>query len=58
LFGLAVRVVSAKLGGLIVERLGQPSVLGELLFGILLANLFREIFELTRQKDPVLVERT
>ncbi len=39
LFGLAVLVVGAKLGGLIVERFGQPSVLGELLFGIFLANL-------------------
>jgi Kef-type K+ transport system membrane component KefB len=39
LFGLAVLVLGAKLGGLFVERFGQPSVLGELLFGIVLANL-------------------
>src|SRR5689334_17472836 len=39
LFGLAVLVIGAKLGGLFVECFGQPSVLGELLFGILLANL-------------------
>ena len=39
LFGLAILVVGAKLGGSMVERFGQPSVLGELLFGILLANL-------------------
>ncbi|HSE87190.1 MAG TPA: cation:proton antiporter [Candidatus Binatia bacterium] len=39
LFGLAVLVVGAKLGGLWAERWGQPSVLGELLFGIALANL-------------------
>jgi Kef-type K+ transport system membrane component KefB len=39
LFGLAVLVLGAKLGGLIAERFRQPSVLGELLFGIVLANL-------------------
>src|ERR671922_379598 len=39
LFGLAVLVVGAKLGGLVAERWGQPSVLGELLCGIALANL-------------------
>lgn len=39
LFGLAVLVLGAKLGGLFVERFGQPSVLGEFLFGIVLANL-------------------
>ena len=39
LVGLAALVVGAKLGGLLAERLGQPSVLGELLFGIVLANL-------------------
>src|SRR5262245_134060 len=39
LFGLAVLVVSAKVGGLLAERWGQPSVLGELLAGIGLGNL-------------------
>ena len=39
LFGLAILVLGAKLGGLIAERFRQPSVLGELLFGIVLANL-------------------
>jgi Kef-type K+ transport system membrane component KefB len=39
LFGLAVLVIGAKLGGLVAERWGQPSVLGELLCGIALANL-------------------
>jgi Kef-type K+ transport system membrane component KefB len=39
LFGLAVLVLGAKLGGLLAVRWRQPSVLGELLFGILLANL-------------------
>ena len=39
ILGLALLVVGAKLGGFLAERLGQPSVLGELLFGIALANL-------------------
>lgn len=38
LFGLAVLVLGAKLGGLLAVRWGQPSVLGELLFGVILAN--------------------
>jgi Kef-type K+ transport system membrane component KefB len=39
LLGLAVLVLGAKLGGLLVQRWGLPSVLGELLFGVVLANL-------------------
>ena len=42
LFGLAVLVVGAKLGGLVVERFGQPSVLDELAFPMPL-NVHREI---------------
>lgn len=38
LFSLGVLVVLAKFAGLLSERLGQPSVLGELLVGILLGN--------------------
>ena len=38
-FGLAVLLLSAKLGGEIATRLKQPAVLGELLAGILLGNL-------------------
>ena len=34
LFAIAVLVTSAKIGGLVVERWGQPAVLGELLVGI------------------------
>lgn len=44
LFGLAVLVVAAKIGGLLVERLGQPPVLGELLVGIGLGNFFPLLF--------------
>jgi Kef-type K+ transport system membrane component KefB len=36
---LAFVLVGAKLFGAVVERLGQPSVLGELLFGVVLGNL-------------------
>jgi Kef-type K+ transport system membrane component KefB len=39
LFGVAVMLVSAKLGGEVFERFGQPAVLGELIAGILLGNL-------------------
>jgi Kef-type K+ transport system membrane component KefB len=39
LLALAFVLAGAKLFGALVERLGQPSVLGELLFGILLGNL-------------------
>lgn len=40
LLGLAILVLGAKLGGILVTRCGQPAVLGELLFGIALANLY------------------
>jgi Kef-type K+ transport system membrane component KefB len=36
---LAVILIAAKLGGDIATRLGQPAVLGELVFGVLLGNL-------------------
>ncbi len=39
LLSLAFVLVGAKLGGELFERMGQPSVLGELGTGILLANL-------------------
>jgi Kef-type K+ transport system membrane component KefB len=38
LFGVAVLVIAAKVGGLLARRLGQPAVLGELLAGIGLGN--------------------
>lgn len=44
LFGLAVLVVSAKCGGLVAERWGQPAVLGELLVGIGAGNLLPPLF--------------
>ena len=39
LIGVVVMLVVAKLGGELFERMGQPSVLGELLGGVLLGNL-------------------
>jgi hypothetical protein len=39
LFAVAMLVTSAKIGGLIAERWGQPAVLGELLVGMGLRNL-------------------
>lgn len=39
LIGVAVMLVVAKLAGEVFERLGQPSVLGELFAGVLLGNL-------------------
>jgi Kef-type K+ transport system membrane component KefB len=44
LFGLALLVVGAKVGGLLAERWGQPPVLGELLAGIAAGNLLPPLF--------------
>lgn len=49
LIGVAVMLVVAKLGGEVFERLGQSSVLGELLAGVLLGNLI--IFGFTRAEQ-------
>jgi Kef-type K+ transport system membrane component KefB len=37
--GLAIILATAKVGGHLAERVGQPAVLGELLVGIVLGNL-------------------
>src|SRR5574341_1883764 len=59
LFGLAVLVVAAKVGGLLIQRLGQPPVLGELLVGIILGNLLPTLFGRTGiafvRSDPTLL---
>jgi len=39
LMELVILLLAAKLGGDVFERLGQPAVLGELLFGVVLGNL-------------------
>jgi Na+:H+ antiporter len=44
LFGLALLVVGAKVGGILAERWGQPSVLGELLVGVAAGNFLPPLF--------------
>ena len=39
LLGLVIVLIAAKLGGELFERIGQPAVLGELIFGMALGNL-------------------
>lgn len=39
LLGLVVILAAARIGGELAQRAGQPAVLGELVFGILLGNL-------------------
>jgi Kef-type K+ transport system membrane component KefB len=39
LLGLVLILTAAKLGGEVFERFGQPAVLGELIFGMVLGNL-------------------
>jgi Kef-type K+ transport system membrane component KefB len=39
LLGVAIILLSAKLGGELLERFGQPAVLGELLAGMVVGNL-------------------
>ena len=60
LFALAVLVMAAKLAGLVVERWGQPAVLGELLVGVGLGNLVPTLFgntgiEYVRSQPTLLV---
>lgn len=46
-FLLAVFLLAAKLGGYLAARLGQPSVLGELIIGLLLGPSLLDIVHLT-----------
>jgi len=39
LFGLIIILLAAKLGGELFEKIKQPAVLGELVFGILIGNI-------------------
>jgi Kef-type K+ transport system membrane component KefB len=56
LLGLAVILVLAKTGGVLVERLGQSAVLGELMAGVVIGNLqYFGLVELRFLRDqPVL----
>ena len=40
LFGMVTVLLAAKVGGEVFETLGQPAVLGELVFGVILGNLY------------------
>lgn len=40
LLGLVIVLTAAKLGGHVMVRIGQPEVLGELVFGIIIGNLY------------------
>lgn len=40
LLGLVIILTAAKLGGHVMVRIGQPEVLGELVFGIIIGNLY------------------
>jgi Kef-type K+ transport system membrane component KefB len=40
LYALVIILLAAKVGGDLLERVGQPAVLGELVFGVLLGNAF------------------
>ena len=50
LFAVALLVTSAKIGGLVVERCGQPAVLGELLVGKAAFGDWRTDAPLARRK--------
>lgn len=53
---LAIILIVAKLGGDLATRLGQPAVLGELVFGILIGNLPLlgvSVFEPIRHHDAI-----
>lgn len=56
LLALGVIVTAAKLGGLISVRLGQPSVLGELLAGLVLGPTVLDLFGLPAFSDAYLPE--
>lgn len=56
LFAISTLIVCARLGGLVSKRLGQPSVLGELLVGVLLGPSLLNYFHLPWFTDPQLGE--
>jgi Kef-type K+ transport system membrane component KefB len=58
LLELLIIMLAAKLGGDLVERFGQPAVLGELLFGMLIGNLHLfgvEWFEFFKDSQPLAI---
>ncbi len=57
-FTLAIILLAAKLGGYLTTRIGQPSVLGELIVGLLLGPSLLDIIHLPFVSDPHLLEET
>jgi Kef-type K+ transport system membrane component KefB len=57
-FELAVILLAAKLGGFISSRLHQPSVLGELIIGLLLGPSLIDVIHLPFISDPELLKET
>lgn len=57
-FTLAIILLAAKLGGYLTTRIGQPSVLGELIVGLLLGPSLLDIIHLPFVTDPHLLEET
>ena len=55
-FLLAVILLAAKLAGYLSLRLGQPSVLGELLVGVALGPSLVNLLHISMMTDPVLSE--
>jgi Kef-type K+ transport system membrane component KefB len=56
LIALAIVIFAAKLGGYISTRFGQPSVLGELLVGVILGpTIFNMVFSWPLFHEPVLL---
>ncbi len=57
-FTLAVILFAAKLGGYLTTLIGQPSVLGELIVGLLLGPSLLDIIHLPFITDPHLLDET
>ncbi len=56
IFVLAILLLAAKIGGYLSTRLGQPSVLGELIAGLLLGPSLLDLFHLPFLSDPAIAE--
>ena len=58
LYALVIILLAAKLGGHVMERFGQPAVLGELIFGVILGNLILlgvPWFEFVKGQEAIVV---
>lgn len=58
LYALVIILLAAKLGGHVMERFGQPAVLGELIFGVILGNMILlgvPWFEFIKGQEAIMV---